>query len=207
MIYTFIKDEKHDLVKEAFRLINDKFNRDRLLTIPMRDDEIKDIIKKLGHTLGFEVEEEWTPGPLRMEDRQTTYIPRIDIIWYKKMNPKFLKFLEIVKEKMFKNMKESEGILPRYHDIDKEIVIGFELELSDRATKYILGDIANLSRICDYGFIVVRNVENLVRRSIKASRAFSILHGASRVFIIDPDDLREILRSLESKPQHKTSRN
>ncbi|MCD6535540.1 MAG: hypothetical protein J7K49_00730 [Thaumarchaeota archaeon] len=172
----------------------------------MRDDEIKDIIKKLGHTLGFEVEEEWTPGPLRMEDRQTTYIPRIDIIWYKKMTPKFLKFLEIVKEKMFKNLKESEDILPRYRDIDKEIVIGFELELSDRATKYILGDIANLSRICDYGFIVVRNVENLVRRSIKASRAFSILHGASRVFIIDPDDLREILRSLESKPQHKTSR-
>ena len=81
------------------------------------------------------------------------------------------------------------GILPRYRDVSKEIVIGFELELTDRPTKYILGDIANLSRICNYGFIIVKDIENLVKRSIKASKAFSLLHGASRVFIIDPDDL------------------
>jgi len=90
-------------------------------------------------------------------------------------------------------MFKEQGVLDPYKDVEKEIVIGFELELSDRPTKYILGDISNLSRLCDYGFIVVKNVENLVKRSIKASRAFSILHGASNVFIIDPDRIAFVL--------------
>ena len=59
-----------------------------------------------------------------------------------------------------------------------------------------MGDIANLSRMCDYGFIVIRDVENLVKRSIKASKAFSLLHGASRVFIINPGDLEDISQRL-----------
>jgi len=59
-----------------------------------------------------------------------------------------------------------------------------------------LGDIADLSRICDFGFIIVKDAENLVKRSIKASKAFSLLHGASRVFLIDPDDLEAILQHL-----------
>ena len=89
-------------------------------------------------------------------------------------------------------MFKEQGVLDPYKDIEKEIVKGFELELSDRPTKYILGDISNLSRLCDYGFIVMKNVENLVKRSIKASRTFSILHGASNVFIIEPEDLDRI---------------
>jgi len=88
------------------------------------------------------------------------------------------------------------GILPKYRDVSKEVVIGFELELTDRPTKYILGDIANLSRICNYGFIIVRNVENLVKRNIKVSKAFSLLHSASRVLIIDPDNLEFMLQHL-----------
>jgi len=39
----------------------------------------------------------------------------------------------------------------------------------------------------------MKNVENLVERSIKASRAFSILHGASNVFVIDLEDLDKII--------------
>lgn len=86
-------------------------------------------------------------------------------------------------------MFKDQGVLDPYRDVEKEIVIGFELELTDRPTKYILGDISNLSRLCDYGFIVMKNVENLVERSVKASRAFSIIHGTSNVFVIDPKDL------------------
>jgi len=101
-----------------------------------------------------------------------------------------------MKKKVNLNEKENLEILPKYKDINKDIVIGFELELSDRPSKYILGDIANLSRMCDYGFIVIRDVENLVKRSIKASRAFSILHGASNVFVISPEELEEIMDTL-----------
>lgn len=93
-------------------------------------------------------------------------------------------------------MFRDQGVLDPYRDVDKEIVVGFELELSDRPTKYIIGDISNLSRLCDYGFIVVRNVENLVYRSIKASRAFSVLHGASNIFVIDPGDLDGIVERV-----------
>ena len=155
------------------------------------EKEIKEKIKNLGKLLGFEIEEEWTPSTLKEKSREDFYIPRIDIVWFKKCNPKFIKFLS-----MFK----SQGVLDPYKDIEKEIVVGFELELSDRPTKYILGDISNLSRLCDYGFVVIKNIENLVKRSIKASRAFSILHGTSNVFIIDPDDLDKII--FEVKKLH-----
>ena len=162
---------------------------------------IREKIKNLGRILGFEVEEEWAPEPLKRESRQEIYVPKIDVVWYKRANPGFVKFLKIVNDAMkekigSKNAEEYLGILPRYCDIDKEVIIGFELELTDRPTKYILGDIANLSRMCDYGFIVIRDVENLVKRSIKASKAFSLLHGASRVFVINPRDLEDISQRL-----------
>jgi len=154
------------------------------------EEQVRQKIKDLGKLLGFEVDEEWAPSTLREKSRRDFYIPRIDIVWFKKCNSRFVKFLEMFKE---------QGVLDPYKDIEKEIVIGFELELSDRPTKYILGDISNLSRLCDYGFIVMKNVENLVKRSIKASRAFSILHGASNVFIIDPEDLDRIALELTKK--------
>ena len=165
------------------------------------EEVIREKIKNLGKILGFEVEEEWTPEPLKEESRQEVYIPKIDIVWYKKASPHFIKFLKIVSDTMKKKVgsKDSEGylgVLPRYCDIDKEVIIGFELELTDRPTKYILGDIANLSRMCDYGFIIIRDIENLVKRSIKASKAFSLLHGASRVFVINLNDLEIILQHL-----------
>ena len=138
--------------------------------------------------MGFEVEEEWTPSTLKEKARRDFYVPRIDVVWFKRCNPKFIKFLEL-----FKN----QGVLDPYRDVEKEIVIGFELELTDRPTKYILGDISNLSRLCDYGFIVMKNVENLVERSVKVSRAFSIIHGASNVFVIDPKDLDKIIEEIE----------
>ena len=155
------------------------------------EEEIKEKIKNLGKILGFEIEEEWTPSTLKEKSREDFYIPRIDIVWFKKCNPKFIKFLS-----MFKG----QGVLDPYKDIEKEIVVGFELELSDRPTKYILGDISNLSRLCDYGFIVIKNIENLVKRSIKATRAFSILHGTSNVFVIDPEELDKII--FEVKKPH-----
>jgi len=152
------------------------------------EKEIKEKIKNLGKTLGFEIEEEWTPSTLKEKSREDFYVPRIDIVWFKKCNPKFVKFLSMFKD---------QGVLDPYKDIEKEIVVGFELELSDRPTKYILGDISNLSRLCDYGFIVIKNIENLVKRSIKATRAFSILHGTSNVFIIDPDKLDQIILNVK----------
>jgi hypothetical protein len=153
-----------------------------------RDSEVKNKIKYLGRIMGFEIEEEWTPSTLKEKSRRNFYLPRIDIVWFKRCDSKFIKFLELFKD---------QGVLDPYRDIEKEIVIGFELELTDRPTKYILGDISNLSRLCDYGFIIMRNVENLVKRSIKASRAFSILHGASNVFIIDPRNLDKIIEEVE----------
>jgi len=152
-------------------------------------EEIKEKIKDLGRALGFEVKEEWTPSTLKERSRENFYIPRIDIVWFKKCNPKFIKFLSI-----FKN----QGVLDPYKDIEKEITVGFELELTDRPTKYILGDVSNLSRLCDYGFIVIKNTENLVTRSIKASRAFSTLHGTSNVFVIDPDKLDQIILEIKN---------
>jgi len=155
----------------------------------MREEEkeIRKELRSLGNMMGFEVEEEWTPSTLREKSRVDIYIPRIDIVWFKRCNDVFTKFLSIFKE---------QGVLDPYKDIDKEIIIGFELELTDRPTKYIIGDISNLSRLCDYGFIVIKNRENLVKRSIKASKAFSILHGASNVFVIDPQHIGEIKEKL-----------
>jgi len=137
------------------------------------EKEIKEKIKNLGKILGFEIEEEWAPSTLKEKSREDFYIPRIDIVC------------------------KGQGVLDPYKDIEKEIVVGFELELSDRPTKYILGDISNLSRLCDYGFVVIKNIENLVKRSIKATRAFSILHGTSNVFVIDPDDLDKIISEVK----------
>ena len=88
---------------------------------------------------------------------------------------------------------KDQGTLDPYRDYSKDVIIGFEVELSNRPTKYILGDVSNLSRLCNYGFIVIKNTENLVKRSVKASKAFSILHGASSVFVIDPDRLDDLL--------------
>ncbi|MEM1582980.1 MAG: hypothetical protein QXK89_10820 [Candidatus Bathyarchaeia archaeon] len=154
------------------------------------EEEVKNKIKYLGKLMGFEIEEEWTPSTLREKSKKDFYIPRIDIVWFKRCNPKFIKFLEMFKK---------QGVLDPYRDIEKEIVIGFELELTDRQTKYILGDISNLSRLCDYGFIVIKNVENLVERSIKASRAFSILYGTSNVFVINPEELDKIIEHIEKE--------
>lgn len=152
------------------------------------EKELKNKIKHLGKLMGFEIEEEWTPSTLKKKSRKDFYLPRIDIVWFKRCSPKFVKFLGLFK---------GQGVLDPYRDVEKEIVVGFELELTDRPTKYILGDISNLSRLCDYGFIVMKNVENLVERSIKATRAFSILHGTSNVFIIDPKDLDKIIEKIE----------
>jgi len=54
-------------------------------------EEIREKIKNLGRLLGFEVNEEWTPSTLRERTRDEFYMPRIDIVWYKKCNPKFIK--------------------------------------------------------------------------------------------------------------------
>jgi len=153
------------------------------------EKNIRDKLKYLGRLMGFDVEEEWTPSTLK-KSRRKYYVPRIDIVWFKRCNPLFINFLR---------MFEDQGVLDPYRDIEKEIVIGFEVELSDRPTKYILGDISNLSRLCDYGFIIMKNVENLVERSIKASKAFSTLHGSSNVFIIDPENLDEIIKIIEDE--------
>lgn len=157
--------------------------------------EAKKKIKNLGKTLGFKIAEEWTPSTLKEKNRQDFYIPRIDVVWFKKCSSKFVKFLA-----MFKN----QGVLDPYKDIEKEIVVGFELELTDRPTKYILGDVSNLSRLCDYGFIVIKNIENLVKRSIKATKAFSVLHGVSNVFIIDLAELDRIIFKVKEN-QHYSS--
>jgi len=56
------------------------------------EKRIKEKIKELGRALGFEVEEEWTPEPLKTENRQEVYIPKIDVVWYKKADPNFINF-------------------------------------------------------------------------------------------------------------------
>lgn len=155
--------------------------------MPNYEGKIRNEIKHLGQLLGFEVEEEWSPATLKKRSRKEFYMPRIDVVWFKSCNPKFIDFLE-----MFKDQK----VLDPYRDVEKEIIVGFELELTDRPTKYILGDISNLSRLCDYGFIIMKNVENLVERSIKASQAFSLLHGTSNVFVIDPEKLEDIVDKI-----------
>ena len=74
------------------------------------EEEVKEKIKNLGKMLGFEIEEEWTPSTLREKSREEFYIPRIDIVWFKKCNPKLVKFLS-----MFKG----QGVLDPYKDIEK----------------------------------------------------------------------------------------
>ena len=142
-------------------------------------------LEKIGESLGFKVEREWSPESLKGVSKQLKYIPRIDLIWYKPMPETFINFL-------LKFIDQ--GVLDPYRDYKKEVIIGFEIEATDRPTKYIIGDISNLSRLCDYGFIVIRNVENLVERAKKASRAFSTLHGASNVFIIDLDEIDDLIK-------------
>ena len=150
----------------------------------------------LGNRLGFEVEDEWTPPKLiKQFSRREKYLPRIDLIWYRKAGS----FHEFISQ------FEDQNVLPAYIDTTKAIVIGFELELSDKPTKYILGDISNLSRICTYGFIVMKNVENMIKRSKKASKTFSELHGSSRVFIINPESLQEIIEKISSQENFKNN--
>jgi hypothetical protein len=160
----------------------------------MTDYEVKvrNKIKHFGKLLGFEVEEEWSPSTFKKMSREEVYIPRIDVAWSRRCSPQFIDFLAV-----FKDQK----VLDPYRDIEKEIIVGFELELTDRATKYILGDISNLSRLCDYDFIVMKNIENLVKRSIKASQAFSLLHGTSNVFVVDPEKLEDIIEKVASELQ------
>lgn len=150
-----------------------------------------DVRKKLcflGSNLGFEVEEEWTPPKLKQKfSREQKYLPRIDLIWYVDAGS----FHEFI------SRFEDQNVLPPYIDTTKMIVVGFELELSDRQTKYILGDISNLSRMCTYGFIVMKNVDNMIKRSKKATQTFSELHGASRVFVIDPEKLDEHIKHVD----------
>ena len=126
------------------------------MTSKSYENEIREKLRYIGSLMGFKIDEEWTPPSMKELSRYEVYKPRIDLIWYKKSNQKFVDFLCLFQE---------QGFTAPYKDIEKDIIIGFELELSDRATKYILGDISNLSRICDYGFIVIKNVENLVKRS------------------------------------------
>lgn len=145
--------------------------------------------------MGFENDEEWTPPPMKDFSRNKVYKPRIDLIWYRNANEQFVNFLNFFQDQEF---------TAPYKDFEKDVIIGFELELSDRATKYILGDISNLSRMCDFGFIVIKNLDNLVERSKKASKAFSILHGKSNVFVIDPEELDEIISKIEHNTQIQT---
>ncbi len=142
-------------------------------------------LERMGKLLGYLTEREWSPTSLKGKSRQNVYIPKIDLIWYKPVPQSFKEFIEKFKW---------QGTLDPYRDYEKEIIIGFELELTDRPTKYILGDISNLSRLCNYGFIVIKNIENLVNRSVKASKAFSVLHGASNVFIIDINQIDDLLK-------------
>jgi len=160
----------------------------------MTDYEVKvrNNIKHLGKLLGFEVETEWSPSTFKKKSRKEFYVPRIDVVWFKRCSPQFIDFLA-----MFKDQK----VLDPYRDIEKEIIIGFELELTQRPTKYILGDISNLSRLCNYSFIVIKDIGNLVKRSIKASQAFSLLYGTSNVFVVDPEKLRDIIEKFASKLQ------
>jgi len=47
------------------------------------EEQVRQKIKDLGKLLGFEVDEEWAPSTLREKSRRD--IPRIDIVWFKKM--------------------------------------------------------------------------------------------------------------------------
>ncbi|MEM2240186.1 MAG: hypothetical protein QXL27_07780 [Candidatus Bathyarchaeia archaeon] len=68
---------------------------------------------------------------LKKKPRRDSYAPRIDVVWFKRCNSKFIKFLE-----MFKN----QGVLDPYKDIEKEIVIGFEGEEIDELYKLVYED-------------------------------------------------------------------
>lgn len=164
----------------------------------VHEREIRNKIKHLGELLGFESKEEWTPSTLKKKSRKDFYIPRIDVVWFKRSNRNFVKFLDL-----FKDQK----VLDPYRDVEKEIIVGFELELTDRPTKYVLGDISNLSRLCDYGFIVIKNIENLVKRAKKASYAFSTIHGKSNVFVIDPSELDAMIDKMEKTIQQNRNSN
>ena len=167
-------------------------------------EDLRSLIKSVGEVLGFSVEEEWTPPPLMKEDRTGTYIPRIDLVWIRRSDERFTHLVNESLRRMERRLglqRERMGVIPKYRDPSIETVVCFELELSDRSTKYLLGDISNLSRMCDYGFLIVSNVENLAKRACKASMAFSILHGASNVLVLDPEELRSILVGMMDRPR------
>lgn len=81
-------------------------------SIPLEKD-VRKKVKKLGRLMGFEIDEEWSPSSLREKSREDFYIPRIDVVWFKKSSSKFVKFL-----KMF----ERQNVLDPYRDLEKEIV-------------------------------------------------------------------------------------
>jgi hypothetical protein len=57
------------------------------------ETEIREKIKYLGSLMGFDIKEEWTPPQMNEYSRFEVYKPRIDLIWYKNSNRKFLEFM------------------------------------------------------------------------------------------------------------------
>ena len=55
-------------------------------------------LKNLGSLMGFETAEEWTPPSMKELSRFEVYKPRIDLIWYKRSNQRFVDFLNQFQE-------------------------------------------------------------------------------------------------------------
>ena len=163
--------------------------------------DLRKLLREVGESLGFEVEEEWSP-PLLRGDRADAYVPRIDLVWLRRSGDELVHLIRETLKSMSKIMGipiEEMNIIPKYRDPSIETVICFELELSDRSTKYLLGDVSNLSRICDLGFLIVTGEENLTKRACKASLAFSVLHGSSNVLVLGPREAEFLLRRALEK--------
>ncbi len=161
-------------------------------------EELKHLLREVGERLGFEVVEEWSPQPLR-GDRASTYVPRIDLVWLRRSSEGLVHLIRETLVSMSRRTGmsvEEMNVIPKYRDPSVETVICFELELTDRSTKYLLGDISNLSRICDLGFVIVTGEENLTKRACKTTISFSTLHGSSNVLVLGPEEAGRLLMEI-----------
>ena len=134
-------------------------------------EELQNLLVELGRKLGYEAEKEYV-------DRRSAI--RYDVAWYLKLPRWWLKAKECVGEEA-----EAEEDL---------VVAAFEIEHGDVQTKYMRGDVYNVS-LASFGFCIVKR-NDIRRRMKKVLSEFARTHGEKRVVIMSFEEAKKWCKEL-----------
>lgn len=161
--------------------------------------EMKKLLFKIGKKLRYEVD---------IEEEPVTELGKIgiryDVIWYVRC-PEWYKAL-IRNALRRNNLNEKyRRILERKFEVERWPIAAFEIEASDRATKFMKGDIFNLTLV-PFGVCVVllgkreakemKKKEHIRNRFEKALVEFRKVFGINNVIIVSFSDVKEYARKL-----------